>query len=170
MRLFDFNHQDSFTVPSFNSDENDQQNITKSALTEVQSFQNGNNEYTKNENEQQLELLIGNLLKYGVIIACSTVLVGGVLYLAQCGLEPAEYQFYQGQPSLLYCPRLLWRGILSGSHNSIIVLGLLLLIAIPVVRIVLSLFTFIKQRDFTYTIMTFLALSGLIYSFIGAYY
>lgn len=170
MHLSDFNHQESLSIPGFDSEENDRQNISKSALTEVHSFQSSSHECTKNESDRQLERLIGNLLKYGMIIAYSTVLVGGILYLVQCGVEPAEYQFFQGQPSLFDSPQLLVRGILSGSHSSIIVFGLLLLIAIPVVRVVLSLFTFIKQGDFTYTIVTLLSLCGLIYSFIGAYY
>ncbi|NEQ27070.1 MAG: DUF1634 domain-containing protein [Microcoleus sp. SIO2G3] len=114
--------------------------------------------------------MIGNLLRYGVLIACSTVLMGGILYLVRYGAEPADYHFFLGQPSVLNSPRLVVTGIFSGSHNSIIVFGLLLLIAIPVLRVALSLFTFVRQKDFTYTVMTLLAFLGLIYSFIGAYY
>lgn len=121
-----------------------------------------------NHNEQQLENLISNLLKYGVIVACSTVLIGGILYLAQYGMEPVDYRFFEGQPSVLDAPNLMISGVLAGSHNSIIILGLLLLIAIPVIRVVLSLLTFVKQRDLTYMGVTFLALSGLIYSFVSA--
>lgn len=127
-----------------------------------------NQDLYPNHNEQQLENLISNLLKYGVIVACSTVLIGGVLYLAQYGMEPVDYRFFEGQPSVLDAPNLMISGVLAGSHNSIIILGLLLLIAIPVIRVVLSLLTFVKQKDLTYMGMTFLALSGLIYSFVSA--
>ncbi|MCP6762106.1 MAG: DUF1634 domain-containing protein [Fischerella sp. CENA71] len=120
-------------------------------------------------NEQRFERLIGNLLKYGILIAYSTVLIGGILYLVCYGTEPANYQFFQGQPSVLDAPSLVIRGILSGSHNSIIIFGLLQLIAIPVIRVAVSVFTFVRHRDLTYTVMTLLALSGLIYSFVAAY-
>lgn len=124
--------------------------------------------YSNHDDEQQLENLISNLLRYGVIVACSTVLIGGVIYLAQYGMEPVDYQFFEGQPSVLNAPNLMISGVLAGSHSSIIILGLLLLIAIPVIRVLLSLLTFVKQRDLTYMGMTFLALSGLIYSFVSA--
>jgi uncharacterized membrane protein len=121
-----------------------------------------------NYDEQQLENLISNLLRFGVIAACSTVLIGGVLYLAQSGMQPVDYRFFEGQPSVLDAPKLMISGVLAGSYNSIIILGLLLLIAIPIVRVILSLLTFVRQRDLTYITMTSLALSGLIYSFVTA--
>ncbi|MBW4596784.1 MAG: DUF1634 domain-containing protein [Brasilonema angustatum HA4187-MV1] len=151
MHLSNFHHLDSG---------NNEQNISKSVCQ---------NDCTKTSSEQRFEELISNLLKYGVLLACSTVLVGGILYLLSYGAEPANYQFFEGQPSVLDSPKLVARGIFSGNHNSIIVFGLLQLIAIPVIRVALSVFAFVQQRDFTYTIMTLLALSGLIYSFIAAY-
>lgn len=139
---------------------NDGQNISKSVRQ---------NDCIKASNEQEFEQLIANLLRYGILIAYSTVLLGGILYLIYYGTEPANYQFFQGQPSVLDAPSLVITGILSGSHNSIIIFGLLQLIAIPVVRVALSVFAFVQQRDFTYTVMTLLAFSGLVYSFIAAY-
>ena len=169
MQLLSFNHQGSIAMPSFGSSENDEQNISKSALPEVLESQSLITDWTKNKSEQQLEELIGNLLKYGVFIACSTVLIGGILYLLRYGMEPVDYHFFQGQPSVLKSPGLVVTGILSGSHSSIIIFGLLILIAIPIVRVVLSLLTFVRQRDLTYTIITLLALFGLVFSFYKAY-
>jgi uncharacterized membrane protein len=102
------------------------------------------------------------------LFSCSTVSIGGILYLVQYGAEPANYQFFQGQPSVLDAPNLVFSGILSGSHNSIIIFGLLQLIAIPVIRVILCVFAFVYRRDFTYTVMTLLALIGLVYSFVTA--
>lgn len=169
MQLFNFKDQDSLTISSFNCDENHEGNISKSALVEIPKLPAASYDYTKTKSEQQLEILIGNLLKYGVFTACSTVLVGGILYLAESGLEPVDYRFFEGQPSVLHAPMLLVDGVLSGSYYSIIVFGLLLLIAIPIIRVIISLLTFLKQGDFTYTLMTSIALSGLIYSFITVY-
>jgi uncharacterized membrane protein len=169
MQVLNLEYQDSFAISSVNRDENHEQSISKSALPEILEFHNNSHEYTKNKSEQQLEFLISNLLKYGVFTACFTVFVGGVLYLAECGLEPVDYHFFEGQPSVFHAPMLVVNGVLSGSHYSIILFGLLLLIAIPIIRVVISLVTFFRQGDFTYTLMTSIALSGLIYSFIAAY-
>ncbi len=152
MHLSNFDH--------FGSGENGEPNISKSICE---------NDCTKTYSEQKFELLISNLLKYGIVSSCSTVLIGGILYLVRYGAEPANYQFFQGQPSVLGAPSLVIRGILSGSHNSIIIFGLLQLIAVPVIRVAVSVFAFLWQRDFTYTVMTLLALSGLVYSFVAAY-
>lgn len=168
MQVLNFEYQDSFAISSVNGDETQEQSISKSALPEITLHINSH-EYTKNKSEQQLEFLISNLLKYGVFTACFIVFVGGVLYLAECGLEPVDYHFFEGQPSVFHAPMLVVSGVLSGSHYSIILFGLLLLITIPIIRVVISLLTFLRQGDFTYTLMTSIALSGLIYSFITAY-
>src|SRR5579883_2551929 len=67
----------------------------------------------KTSSERQFELLIGNLLKYRILISCSTVFIGKTLYLVCYGAEPADYQFFQGQPSVLDAPKLVFAGILS---------------------------------------------------------
>jgi|GEM_PF-2618060 uncharacterized membrane protein len=169
MQVLNFKYQDSFTISSVNCGENHQESISKSTLLEIPNLHINTHEYTKNKSEKQLELLISNFLKYGVFTACFIVFVGGVLYLAECGLEPVNYHFFEGQPSVFHAPMLLVSGILSGNHYSIIIFGLLLLIAIPIIRVVISLLTFFRQGDFTYTLMTSVALLGLIYSFITAY-
>ncbi len=169
MQALNFKDQDSLTISIFNRNENHEENISKYALVEIPKLPIASHDYTKTKSEQQLEMWISNLLKYGVFVACSTVLVGGILYLAQCGLEPVDYRFFEGQPSVLHAPMLMVNGVLSGCHYSIIIFGLLLLIAIPVIRVIISLLTFLRQGDFTYTLMTSIALSGLIYSFITAY-
>ncbi|WP_414859199.1 DUF1634 domain-containing protein [Nostoc sp. KVJ3] len=48
-------------------------------------------------------------------------------------------------------------------------LGLLLLIATPVMRVVFSLLAFVRLKDYTYVIVTLIVLAGLIYSLIGEY-
>lgn len=125
---------------------------------------------TQPSSEQQLEQLLSKLLKYGVLISSTIVLLGGVLYLIRRGAEPAEYQIFRGTPSVFRSPGGVVTAVLSGSSRGIIQLGLLLLIATPIVRVAISLLAFVRQRDFTYMILTLLVLSGLIYSLLGAYH
>ncbi|MCC5598748.1 DUF1634 domain-containing protein [Nostoc favosum] len=132
---------------------------------------------TKTLSEQQLEYLLSNLMKYGVLIASAVVFLGGILYLIHHGAEPAGYHFFQSEPSEFRSPAGVVKAVLSGSDaygglrlRGIIQLGLLLLIATPIVRVFISLFAFLLQREFIYVIVTLLVLASLIYSLVGAYY
>jgi uncharacterized membrane protein len=129
---------------------------------------NGNLE--KTASEQHLELLLSNLLKYGVLIASAIVLLGGILYLISQGFEPADYHVFHGVTSEFRSPEGVINAILAGSRQGIIQLGLLVLIATPILRVVISLLTFVWRRDFVYIIVTSLVLAGLIYSLAGGYY
>jgi uncharacterized membrane protein len=120
--------------------------------------------------EIQLEHLLSNLLRYGVLISSCVVLLGGILYLINHGSEPANYQVFVGTPSEFRSPTGIISAILAGSRRGIIQLGLLLLIAVPILRVIISCLTFILQRNFIYVIITLLVLASLIYSLVGAYY
>ncbi len=135
------------------------------ALVEVNTEKN----VTNLSSDRELEQFISKLLKYGVLLASTVVLMGGIVYLMRYGAEPVDYRFFQGEPSLLCSPKGVVTAVLAGHCRGVIQLGLLLLVATPVARVIFSLLTFLRKRDFTYVILTFLVLAGLIYSFIGAY-
>ncbi len=129
-----------------------------------------NKNVTKTVSEHQLENLLSNLLKYGVLIASTVVLIGGILYLIRHGGEPANYHFFRGEPSEFRSPAGVVDAVFSGSRRGLIQLGLLLLIATPVVRVIISLLAFLWRREFIYVIVTSLVLASLTYSLLGAYY
>jgi uncharacterized membrane protein len=129
-----------------------------------------NQKLTKSANEKQLEYLLSNLLMYGVLIASSIVLFGGILYLIHHGSEPAEYQIFIGTPSEFHSPIGVVNAVFAGSRRGIIQLGLLILIAIPILRVIISFCTFLLQRNFVYVVITSLVLASLTYSLVGAYY
>lgn len=143
------------------SDEELEQGISKNSSIES---------VTTGANQLQLELLLSNLLRYGVFLASTVVLIGGILYLLRHGTEPADYKYFLGEPAQFRSPQGVLTSVLSGSRRGIIQLGLLLLIATPIMRVAISLLTFLRQRDFTYVVITLFVLVGLIYSLIGAYY
>jgi uncharacterized membrane protein len=136
-----------------------------------------NNNVTKTSNEQQLEYLLSNLMKYGVLIASAVVLLGGILYLIHHGAEPVGYHIFRAEPLEFRSPIGVVNAVLSGSDaygglrlRGIIQLGLLLLIATPILRVFISLLAFLIQREFIYVIITLLVLASLTYSLVGAYY
>jgi uncharacterized membrane protein len=130
---------------------------------------NTNKNITKSESEQQLENLLSNLLRYGVLIASAVVLFGGIIYLVHHGNEPARYDFFRGEPSQFCSPEGVVKAVLAGSDRAIIQLGLLLLIATPIIRVIISFFAFLKMRNWSFVMITLLVLTSLIYSLVGGY-
>jgi uncharacterized membrane protein len=122
---------------------------------------------TKSPREQLLEKLLSNLLKYGVIIASAIVMLGGILYLMHHGTELPNYRVFHGVPSEFRSPQGVVTAVFSGSRRGIIQLGLLTLIATPIIRVAVSLLTFLWQRDLVYILVTLLVLSELIYGLVG---
>lgn len=120
--------------------------------------------------EVKLEHWISNLLQYGVWIASSIVLIGGILYLIRHGGETADYRVFRGEPAVYRSPIGIVQAVLEGRRRGMIQLGLLVLIAVPILRVILSFVTFLRWKDFTYVGITGLVLAGLIYSFVGAYF
>lgn len=78
------------------------------------------------------------------------------------GAETPNYHFFRGEPAEFRSPLGVASSVLSGCRRGLIQLGLLLLIATPVVRVACSLLAFLPQRDFTYALITLLVLAGLI--------
>ncbi|MDQ2711409.1 MAG: DUF1634 domain-containing protein [Acidobacteriota bacterium] len=104
------------------------------------------------------------LLKAGVIVAGATVLLGGIVFLLRHGGEDVGFEKFQGQPSIdRVIPQILG-GALQLRGRSIIQLGVLLLIATPVARVILSLVGFAMERDRTYVKITAIVLGILLYS------
>ncbi|MGJ5674534.1 MAG: DUF1634 domain-containing protein [Nostochopsis sp.] len=118
--------------------------------------------------ELLLEKLLSNLLKYGVVFASTVVLFGGILYLIRHGSEPVNYHIFHSEPLEFRSIVGIITTILSGSHRGIIQLGLLLLVATPILRVVVSVLFFVKQRNWIYVTITTLVLTALVYSFVGA--
>lgn len=119
--------------------------------------------------EQQLGQLLSNLLKYGVFLASAIVLAGGVLYSIRHGAEPANYHVFRGEPDRFRFPTAVLAGALAGKSQSILPLGILVLIATPIARVATSLLFFLRQRNIPFAIVTFLVMAALVYGIVGAY-
>ncbi len=118
--------------------------------------------------DQQVEQVVGNLLRAGVLLAAAVVLAGGILYLVQHGGEQVDvqkrYAVFNGQPPELCSPVGVVQDALTGNSHGIIQLGLLLLIATPVARVLFSAYAFFREHDYTYVVVTLIVLAVLLYS------
>ena len=77
--------------------------------------------------DQRIEVLIGDLLRVGVVLAAVVSLIGGVVYLAHAGNTRPEYKVFHGEPADLRDVRGVVSNAFSGNGSGIIQLGLLLL-------------------------------------------
>ena len=116
---------------------------------------------------QQVETIIGNLLRGGVILAAMVVFTGGVFYLFRYGPAYPDYRIFRGEPTDLRTVHGILADALSFHSRGLIQLGLLLLIATPVARVAFSIFAFLRQGDRTYVVVTLLVLTILLYSLFG---
>jgi len=117
--------------------------------------------------DKKLDHIIGAILQYGVIAAGLLVFAGGVLYLINQGGAPADYTTFQSSRAELHSVSAVAAraGHLDG--RAVIQLGLLVLIATPVTRVIFSVFAFSAQRDWLYVFFTLVVLAILMYSLFG---
>src|SRR5271166_5777574 len=117
--------------------------------------------------DHRIEVIIGNLLRSGVLLAASVVLLGAVIYLARHAIEPADFHTFRGEAAALRTLPAIVRGAAHFHGKSIIQFGLLLLIATPIARVIFSAFAFALERDYLYVVLTLVVLGVLLYSLLG---
>jgi uncharacterized membrane protein len=117
--------------------------------------------------EKRLEALVGNLLRIGVLSAAGVVLLGAMIFLWRHGGQPRPTYLFRGEPSDLRSVRGILSDVFSGKARGMIQLGLLLLIATPVTRVVLLAVGFARQRDFFYLLVSLAVLLILLYGLFG---
>src|SRR3954465_6484359 len=88
--------------------------------------------------DDQIEKLMGNLLRYGVLIAAIVICIGATFYFAQHGNAIPNYRKFTGEPKRFTEFRSVWTSLLNGRGRSIIQMGLFILIATPIARIIFS--------------------------------
>lgn len=117
--------------------------------------------------DEKVEKIVGVLLQVGVLLAGAVVFAGGILYLIRFGQSPANYRAFVGESIELRGASSVLKGAVHFEGPAVIQLGLLLLIATPVVRVIFSLAAFWLERDRIYIICTSLVLAILLFSLFG---
>jgi len=119
---------------------------------------------TKNKiTDFDIESVMGSLLITGVIISCAVVLFGGVYYLYHMGSSLPHYKTFSKEPSGLNSVKQIFNGVMHFDSLSIIQLGLLLLIATPIARVIFSVIGFLAEKDYLYVIISLLVLAIISY-------
>lgn len=115
----------------------------------------------KRINDHDIESVMGSLLRVGVLISACVVLIGGIFYLYQHGTSLPHYKTFRGEPSGLKSVKQILAGVTELHSRAIIQLGLLILIATPVARVIFSVLGFWLEKDYLYVIFTLIVLAIL---------
>ncbi|HLK57508.1 MAG TPA: DUF1634 domain-containing protein [Chthonomonadaceae bacterium] len=116
--------------------------------------------------DTRVEEIMGKLLQAGVLLAAAVVLVSGIFYLIRYGNTLPHYRIFRGEPQDLRSVPGIVRFALGGHSRGLLQVGLLLLLATPIARVVFSVYAFIREKDRLYIGVTLLVLAVLIYSLV----
>ena len=125
------------------------------------------NEPAHGWSDDRLDQVLGNLLRWGVMLSAAVVLLGGVLYLIQNGVHEPRYHNFRSEPAYLRSLSGIVKDALACDSRGIIQLGILLLIGTPISRVVFSVFAFAVRRDRTYVVVTLIVLAVLVCGLLG---
>ena len=118
--------------------------------------------------DQDVEQMIGQLLRYGVIISSVIVFIGGLGYLYQHGkVTIPQYRKFDGESVKYTTFGGILKSVLALNAKGIVQLGVVALIATPILRIAFSLFAFFIEKDKLYVMITFIVLSIMLFSIFG---
>jgi len=116
--------------------------------------------------DERIKRAISILLRIGVVTAAAIVLFGGILHLFRYGMTATHYDIFHGEPPSLRTVSGIISAALAFDSSGIIQLGLLLLIATPIARVVFSVAAFAIERDLLYVCVTVVVLAVLLYDLV----
>ena len=110
--------------------------------------------------DRRMETAMAILLRGGVLLASLFVLIGAALYLAHHAGAQTDYRDF--------APRsIAWPGFLSllahADGVALMQLGLFLLVATPIARVLLGAVAFFVERDKLYIVISLFILCVLVY-------
>lgn len=112
------------------------------------------------EEMRKVELIIGKILRIGVVTSAIVIVIGIMLYFLNgsgyIGNFPTRFS-------------TILNGIVAGKSYAIIMLGIFLLILTPVLRVVVSIYAFYKEKDTMYVVITTIVLVILIIAMLLGY-
>ena len=107
---------------------------------------------------RQAELVISHVLRGGVIVSASVILLGVLWFYLQMAIT--------GHAALGYPHTFggIIRRLFHGEPLALVALGLLILLLTPILRVAISIVVFALEHDWRYTVITVLVLIILLVS------
>jgi uncharacterized membrane protein len=114
--------------------------------------------------DKSVEIFLGKMLRWGVLLAALVVFVGGVWFVVESRDLAQNYKTFRGEPAELRSVPDIVHQVIELRPLGVIQFGLLLLIATPVARVLFSVLGFGLERDWMYVVITLSVLALLIYT------
>lgn len=115
--------------------------------------------------EERLRVFLARIMVWGVLLAAGVMLIGGVVYLSSHWSLPPGDRKFSGEPADLRHPVEIFRAAVAGNDQSVIQIGVLLLLLNPLVRVGLAACGYAASRDRLYAIVSATVLGILVVSF-----
>ncbi len=118
--------------------------------------------------ERDVEQYIGKLLRYGVVLACIITTIGGIIYIIQSKDKMPDYstvpsgQPFSGVHQYLREINTIIPRVLDFDGAAIIQLGVIVLIATPIIRVAFSAISFLLEKDYLYVVITLIVLGIIV--------
>lgn len=119
-------------------------------------------------NNHTIDIFIGKLLRYGCYTACIVALIGGIVYIIQGGeplvhyLTSSNTNTFTGTAEYLREFNTLLPYVFEGDGAAIIQVGVVILIATPILRVMFSALAFWFEGDSLYVCFTLIVLTIII--------
>ncbi|HUX87554.1 MAG TPA: DUF1634 domain-containing protein, partial [Chloroflexota bacterium] len=110
----------------------------------------------------QLETIVSLVLRFGVLLSLGVIAIGTILLFF---VDPANAVVPTSGTPTPQNPADVLAAVGQLQPTAVIQVGLMLLIATPVIRVAVSVFAFLIEEDFVYTLVTLFVLSVLLLSF-----
>jgi len=104
-------------------------------------------------NDKKMEMIVGRLLQAGVLTAALAMVIGGVQYLILHGGATPNYAKFHGVTPL--------------TGETILWVGVVVMVATPILRVAFALVAFAMEHDWLYTGVSSLVLALLAYSLLA---
>ena len=129
----------------------------------------GTNQRRAQNIDQRLDQIMSIILRTGVLLAAFLVLTGGVVSLRHNNTTVTNDRNFHGEAQQLRTIPGIVHEAFAFHGPGLIQLGLLVLIATPVARVLFSVFGFLYEKDWTYVAVTVIVLAILSYSLFGSH-
>jgi len=125
------------------------------------------NTNTKKIGDKDIQFILGTLLRAGVVISMSIVLLGGVIYLVHNKGVVTDYKVFKPELSKFSSIASIFNGVLSFKGDAVVQFGILMLIFTPIARIIFAVFSFFLERDYLYVLIGLIILAIITISLNG---
>lgn len=115
-----------------------------------------------NDNLETMELKIAKFLRAGVVVSGLTMLAGWMWSFKIDGDPFANLQVYS---SLTFVQSIKVCLLMRNWGRLLVYFGLIILISLPIIRVILSTYLFVKQKEKEMALVGAIVLVGLILSF-----